>query len=257
VRKFALLGLAAGLVAVVLVTRSSQAADHLDAPTIATNPMGDINDVYAWITSDGQTINLAMTVSPADDGTRSFDPSIQYVWHVTSHPGATNQAAFGKPGTEVNVICTFASNTSAQCWVASGTTTKDYITGDPSATTGITNASHKLKLFAGRRSDPFFFNFGGFIAAQLLVDAACNGACPGSLAHDAAGCPTLDVATAGVIRSLLTGTQSVQRGPCAPNVADCFASFNVMAIVVQVDKSLLLGPSDHLLSVWGSTHATP
>src|SRR5262249_23849384 len=166
-KKLALLGAVGGvgLGAVLIVSQhASHAADHLDAPTIkmTANRMADINDVYAWMSTDGTKINLAMTVSPAEDGTHHFGPSVQYVFHVTSHPGATNMMAFGKPGTETNVICTFASDTSAQCWVV-GTSTKDYITGDPSSTTGLTNKCGSMKLFAGKRSDPFFFDLSGFL----------------------------------------------------------------------------------------------
>jgi uncharacterized protein DUF4331 len=262
-KKLALLGAIVGIgVGAVLISQhASQAADHLDAPTIkmTANRMADINDVYAWMTSDGNKVNLAMTVSPAEDGTHSFGPSVQYVFHVTTHPGATNAMAFGKPGSETRVICTFASNTSAQCWVAAGNTPKDYITGDPSQTSGVTNKTGSMRLFAGKRSDPFFFNLGGFLRAQATVEGACGAgmACPGALPHDAAGCPTLDAATAGTVAGLLSATPPAAIGPCAANVKDCFASFNTMAIVLQVDKTDFLGTGDHLLSVWGSTHATP
>src|SRR5262245_874741 len=111
-KKLALIGAIVGVViGVAIATRPTEAADHLDAPTVAmpANRMPDINDVFAWMNTDGSKINLAMTVSPAEDGTHSFGPSVQYVFHVTSHPGATNAAAFVAPGTESRVICTFAS----------------------------------------------------------------------------------------------------------------------------------------------------
>ncbi|HEY6032853.1 MAG TPA: DUF4331 family protein [Kofleriaceae bacterium] len=216
--------------------------------------MADIADVYTWMTSDAAKVNLAMTVSPADMGTNAFGPSIQYVWHATSHPGASNGVAFGAPGTESRVICTFASNTSAQCWVVQGTTVKEYVKGDPS--TAMTSSDGKMKVFAGRRSDPFFFNLGGFLIAQNAVETAAA-----ALTFDAAGCPQVPALTAAALRNDLSTAPAAQVGPCAANQIDCFKNFNVMAIVVQVDKSLLLqssgSTSDHLLSVWGSTHAKP
>lgn len=273
-KKFALLGAMVGLgVGVLVVTRPTHAADHLDAPTIkmAANRMADITDVFAWMSSDGSKVNLAMSVSPVDDGTHAFGPSVQYVWHITSHPGASNAAAFGAAGTEVNVICTFASNTSAQCWVAQGTTAKDYVKGDPSNTQGVSNSAKTMKLFAGRRSDPFFFNLAGFLTAQTLIEDGCSGGsamarmnCPGVFAGitNAAGCPALPSITTNALAGELAAVQDGAAypstlGPCPASQADCFAGLNVMAIVVQVDKSLLLGSSDHLLSVWGSTHAAP
>ena len=69
-KKLALLGAVAGLgVGALVVTHTSHAADHLDAPTIsmAANRMADLNDVYAWMTSDDTKVKLAMTVSPAPE----------------------------------------------------------------------------------------------------------------------------------------------------------------------------------------------
>jgi hypothetical protein len=254
-KKLALLGAGVGLAAGILVmTRSSHAADHLDSPTAAMNPMADIGDVYAWMNNDASKVNLVMTVSPADDGTRHFDKSVQYVWHVTSHPGATAAAAFEKPGTEVNVMCTFTSDTAIQCWVASGTTTLDYVKGDPS-TSGVTSSDGKLKVFAGRRSDPFYFNLGGFHAAQAIVEGAIANNAIASF--DLAGCPALTTGPGGQAPALQTALQSPPTNDpiCAAGVLDCFATFNVKAIVVQVDKTLLLSGADVLLSVWGSTHS--
>ena len=133
-----------------------------------------------------------------------------------------------------------------------GTSVKDYVKGDLSATAGLASADGKLRVFAGRRGDPFFFNLSGFHAAQHAIEAA------GVLPTNAAGCPTVPVTTAAALRGLLSTAQAADPdGLCTANQIDCFLKFNVMAIVVQVDKSLLLQNSDTLLSVWGSSHATP
>lgn len=254
-KKLALFGTALALGAgVLVVTQKSHAADHLDAPTIkmAANAMADINDVYTWNTADGTHVNLAMTVSPGDDGTRHFGPSVQYVFHVSSHPGVDNMHAFGTPGTESKVICTFTSDTAGECWVVLGSTVKDYVKGDFSSTSGVTSTDGKVKVFAGRRGDPFFFNLAGFHAAQHAIEM---GPVP---AGDAAHCPALPAINAAGLRTLLGTTQAADPDAlCAPNQADCFLHFDVMAIVVQVDKTLLLQNTDKLLSVWGSSHATP
>ena len=158
-KKLAYLGGVAGLVVALVATQTGHAADHLDSSTLATNPLGDLNDVYVWMNGDASTVNLAMTVSPADPGDRAFGPDVQYVFHVTSKSGL---GVLVPDGNETRVICTFESATSAQCWIADGTGTKDYVTGDPSNAAGIKSTSGKVRLFAGRRSDPFFFNLQGF-----------------------------------------------------------------------------------------------
>jgi len=206
--------------------------------------MADINDVYAWMTPDAAKVNLAMTVSPADDGTRHFGPNVQYVFHVEQHP------AYGSSGSESRVICSFASDTSGQCWVvdANGATV-DYANGDFSGPNGRASLSGKLRVFAGRRSDPFFFNLGGFKRAVAAVEAA-------NPPLTATGCPDLTTSpgTPTTIRGLLTTPPPSQVGPCAAGQADCFEDFNVMAIVVQVEKDELIDSSNKVLSVWGSTH---
>jgi len=228
-------------------------ADHLDSETLATRAMGDIADVYAWMSSDGGKVNLVMTVSPADPGDRTFGPSIQYVFHVTSKAGmAQDVVAQPANGVTTRVICTFPEPSKAQCWVAGPAGVKDYVSGDPSNTAGTTSSSGKLRLFAGRRSDPFFFNLQGFRLGALQLDAF-----RGSTTTNAANCPALSPTNAGAVRSTLSTTQTLGMAPCPPAQADCFANLNVMALVVQVDKSLLNASGNTLISVWGSTHEAP
>ena len=245
----------------LLVGHRSDAADHLDAPATQANHMADINDVYAWMTSDKAKINAVMTVSPADDSTRHFGPSVQYVFHMTEYAGDTNDVAFQNAaqhmGTEHKIICTFADDTHAKCWFTTGSHVDDYIEGDPSSTAGITSADGKIKLFAGQRSDPFFFNLAGFKKAVGAVEGLLAS---GMVTPDASGCPTLGAAvrpnaadTAG-LRTVLSTASATAVAPCAANQIDCFANFNTKAIVIQFDKSLVLKSANHLVSVWGSTH---
>ena len=218
---------------VALLATKGHAADHVDSPTLATNPMSDITDVYSWMT--GSNLNLVMNVSPNDDGTQSFGPAVQYVFHVTSKAGLGVGA---RGGTETQVILQFDSDARVECWVTSaGSGTKDYLTGDPSNTAGITSITGKVKVFAGRRSDPFFFNATGFRTAVSSLGLI-------SPVPDLAGCPTaIDAAQAMGLRTQLT------TGP------DAFLTANVMAIVVQLDKSLVNIEPNKTVAVWGSTHA--
>lgn len=256
-KKLAFLGGAAVLVGAGLLVTRSQAADHLDSPTQAGNPMADINDVYAW--GDGTKVNLALTTSPGDDGTRSFGPGVQYVFHVTSK--ASQAAPNPEPpvavlgGTETQVICTFDSSTAAKCWVKDAAGVKDFIEGDPSSENGITSVSGKVRLFAGRRSDPFFFNLQGFRdAAETIETLDANE--PMGLPKDLAGCPNqlLDPEVNAILQELAK-VPSTAAAPCPPNVRDCFAALNVMAIVVQLDKGLVNLGENKYISVWASTHA--
>ena len=245
-----------------LLATHSYAADHGDSTTLLTTPLSDINDVYTWMNADASKLNLVMTVSPVDPGTRAFTDAVQYVFHVTSKAGGPTMTVAQNMQTDVEtkVICTFASNTSAQCWVVAGTTVKGYITGDPSSATGITSADGKIKLFAGRRSDPFFFNLQGFRNAVTDVHDAVGA---GAITVNKFGCATggisaTDITFAG-LRTKLSTLQVTGTGvpACSITEIDCFKNFNVMAIVLQVDKTLFNSGTNTILSVWGSTHAKP
>src|SRR5262245_3626886 len=214
--------------------------------------MADINDVYAWMTTDSQTVNLGMTVSPRDNGMPAFAPGVVYACHLTSRPG------FAMNGVESKIICKFASNTSGECWVVDPMgKVVDYVKGDLSGPNGRVSASGRFRVFAGQRSDPFFFNLGGFSTAVAGADAACGGSCPGGLPKDAAGClliggtPTAAQLRGAIAAPAMTGNPAM----CPVGVNDCFVTLNVMAIVVQVDKTEVVSGMDKLVSVWASTHA--
>jgi hypothetical protein len=248
VKNLAFLGGVAGLgLAALLAGQLGHAADHLDSPTLVATPMADINDVYTWM--DGTKLNLAMTISPVDADARTFGPGVQYVFHVHSKSGIGVGVA--GTGTETRVICTFVSNTSAECWVADPAgMVKDYISGDPSNTAGISSNSGKMRLFAGRRSDPFFFNLQGFREAIKAV----KGAVP-ALMYDAAGCPTnLSNPQVQTVAGNLAAQIPLGEPPCPNATRDCFAGLNVKVILVQVEKSLVTATANTAVGVWASTH---
>lgn len=255
----------AGVALSLLLATPSYAADHGDSATLLTNPLGDINDVFTWMNADGTKLNLAMTISPVDPGTRAFTDAVQYVFHVTSKAGGPAMTVAQNMATDVEtkVICTFASNTSAQCWVVAGTTVKGYIKGDPSSTAGLTSADGKIKLFAGRRSDPFYFNLQGFRNAIKAVHDAATATPTPTITVNQFGCPNggpagVD-ATFAFLRTTLSTLQTTGAGvpACSTTEIDCFKNFNVLAIVLQVDKTLVNSGTNNIVSVWGSTHAKP
>lgn len=211
------------------------AADHQDGPAATADPSADITDVFAWMSSDASMVNLVMDVFPFATGTPQFSNAVQYVFHTSS------QASYGKPvGGTVNVICTFTTAQIISCWAGN-----EYVTGDASVTTGISSADGKLKVFAGPRSDPFFFNLAGFKATVADVTAA-----KGSLTFDSNGCPMLDMATSNALVTQLA------TAPDGGTPMDHFLAANLLSIVVQLDKSILTagGP---LVSVWAATHVAP
>jgi hypothetical protein len=148
-----------------------------------------------------------------------FSDSVQYVFHTSS------KATFdGTASDEVPVVCEFDAQQTVECWAGDDA----YVTGDASNLTGITSSDGKLRVFAGLRNDPFFFNLSGFRATAETVAGAAGG-----LTFDAAGCPAVDDATSS---ALVTQLMSAPGGGAA---VDSFANFNVLALVVVVEKSIL------------------
>lgn len=224
------------LATAVIHPRLARSADHLDAPATTAEHGADINDVYSFLDKPGDAathVVFAMTVFPAAPADAKFSDTVQYVLHAQSG------AAFGTTTSDYNIICQFDTAQKASCWGG----TDEYVTGDASQAAGLTSADGKFQVFAGLRADPFFFNLDGFKDAVGFIDA--NEAALLTTVNDA-GCPTIDVLTRDTVLGKLSHTDAG-----AP--VDFFKKLNGLAIVVQLDKSLVTkgGP---FVSVWGSTH---
>lgn len=230
----------AGLVGALAIVASagSAAADHPRAANAASpDKLADIQAVYAWMSPDISTVNLVMTVSPFDDGTAQFGPGFQYVFHVAPHRTLTSAPEQLPPTTpggeprsgEIDIICQFPGPNEIECWVGRAL----YVRGNPTTTTGL--QTDELRIFAGRRSDPFFFNEAGFDRATALLRKHAQ---PG-----AEQCPAISPSESADIQSeLRTG-------------ADRFSDTNVLALVISIKKNQLnLTNRAPFLSVWGSTH---
>ena len=240
-------GIAAGLF-LLLTAGSAGAADHADGPAVTADPTTDITDVFAWMSADASRVYLIMNVFPdAGPGAVAVPPTqvarfsntARYVFHTAS------TAAFGTAATATeDVVCTFDDGTpqKVSCWAGS-----EFVSGDASGSAGIQSGSGKLSVFAGLRADPFFFNLDGFKAVVAAVTAAAPTLAP---SFDAAGCPTVPGATS---TALVTQLKTAPGGG-AP--VDHFAGFNVLALVLSVDKTILTkgGP---VVSVHGSTNRAP
>lgn len=219
--------------------QKTRAADHGDSPAAASSS-NDIADVYAWMQGGGGKLNLAMTIANA-----AFSTSTQYVFHIN------RSAGFGMPQTETLVLCTFTSATATECWVgdkAGGAGFKAYVSGDASdeAKPLEDAAEPSLRVFAGPRVDPFFFNLAGFGETATLVRNTVMTP-PAGVGFDADSCVTgLPAAT---VTALVDQLKTAPGGGVA---VDAFTA-PVSAIVVQVDLAILNGAGD-ILGVWASTN---
>lgn len=204
-----------------------RAIDHGDSASVAANPSADIADVFGFVSSDGSKVVLAMTVNPNATGTSKFAADTMYVFHTASRASVSStQVALS------DIVCSFDAAQKIACAVGDGSVT---LTGDASQATGLSRTDGKLKVFAGLRRDPSFANTQSLssmrAAAKLSLQTAATA--------DAAGCKA-------------TSDRNAQSA-LASSIVNSFATSNVLALVVEVDKTLITraGP---ILSVWAATH---
>ncbi len=206
-------------------------ADHLDAPALNPgNLAADINDVYVFTGADPNATVLAATFSPAAGaiGPDTFGTDIIYQFNVVDAPTATQfgftadiafRAVFGPPDG--------SGDQSFQLYRADGTAADGHTlsgsnlihSGTTNQVTTFTTMAGEGKFFAGLRSDPFFFDFAGFLGT---VEGQDNG------------------------RQFNDG-----------NEADFFEDLNVLALVIELPDDTLpeqsVTPIFGGLAVWAST----
>lgn len=214
----------------------ARGSDHADTPAIAANPSVDLTDVHVFPSpTNSNNVVLSMCVHPlittAEAPTVAFDPNVLYQFKIdnvgdsTEHlvlqttftgsgPGQAVHVALGKPE-RVGIVSTSLSPDSV-----SGTLNTPFTT------------SSGIKVFAGVREDPFFFDLEQFFT--IFPDRAT----PLTKVYD----NTPDVPKAATWR--------------APGVAVDFLSsnhFNVLAIVAEMPKTMLTGSNGGKIGVWCTT----
>lgn len=218
------------------------AADHVDSPAAIAEPTADITDIYAWMTHDAEMLNVVVDVAPFAGDAAEFSTATQYAVHIGS------SMAYGEESTTHMLVCQFYTEHAIECWLGD-----TYLEGDPRDPEGITSEDGSLRVFAGLRDDPFFFELNGFRATvKSVVDAV-----PTLVENDLIdenGCPLLDAETGAALRGQLMSGAAMEGEGGAPGASDTFAGQNVLSLVFQIDKELVNSGGD-LLSVWASTHA--
>lgn len=146
------------------------AADHLDAPGL-TAPSGradaDITDVYAFQGKDASNTVLVMNTGPGAGAIAPLDygTDVQYVISVDTNGDARRNLAyvfrFGKGnGTGKGQAYTVTKYSGASAGnLKNGTKVGSGMTGSSKSFGGGT------EVFAGLRSDPFFFDLDAFMGA--------------------------------------------------------------------------------------------
>jgi hypothetical protein len=168
-------------------------ADHLDAPALGglTDANGDIaphsdhgdrdiNDVYVFQGRNVSRTVLAMTTNPAVNlFNTTFGSNVRYAINVDRNGDAKQDLAyvwrFGNPNTGGAQSYTVTRYTGANA--------RSYAVGvrigsGSTAGSGVGSAKDGAKVFAGVRSDPFFFDLTGFLGTVLGVGTDALGSDP-------------------------------------------------------------------------------
>ena len=219
------------LVGHLLLTPAAEAFDHVDGSAVIATPAADLTDLFVWI--EGNKVELILTVFPNADVNSAFATNVLYVAHVSS------AAAFGGVSSSTtDILCQFDEAQKVTCWVG---TDGEFVSADAGKT--ATSSSGKTKVYTGLRADPAFFNWTGLQDVVSIFSSLA-----GALQFNGAGCPTLDASSSMQLVQMLSHTN---KGSDAPQNA--FAGQNVLAIVLEIDKTLLTS-GGNVLGVWASTN---
>jgi len=209
-------------------TAVAHASDHLDTPTVITNPRADIGDLFAWMSQDGRQLNLAMTIVG-----HSFSPEVDYIFHVDSG------SRFGATTATTLITCHFAAANAVTC----GAGNSDIARGDASKPDGLQGKRRRMRVFAGMRDDPFFNNVRGTRAAyEVAARELQHGA-----KMDEAGCLAFDAKTA---QEIFHQWRHTEGGPAT----DLLSGWTPASLIVTVDLEVV-AKGGKALAVWAATVA--
>jgi hypothetical protein len=160
-------------------------ADHLDAPALGglTNMAGefsphsehgdrDINDVYVFQGANASRTVLAMTTNPAANFFGAeFGTNVRYIINVDRDGDARQDLAyvwrFYEPngsGAQEYAVVRYTGANNARRLVNGLVIGSGWTSGS-----GVGTAKGNAKVFAGLRSDPFFFDLTGFVGTVFNV----------------------------------------------------------------------------------------
>lgn len=153
--------LVAGLavaVATPLLSHDVSAADHLDAPKTKANLPADITDVFAWHTGDGKVVAIVNFAGLSEVGAPPMlDSKVLYGIHIDNDGDAV---------ADIDTWVRFGQNSMGDWGVqVVGLPGSEAAIAGPIDT--IIEAGLGLRVFAGLRDDPFFFDLDGFTATTM------------------------------------------------------------------------------------------
>ncbi len=140
------------------------ASDHLDSPRTVADPQSDIADVFAFTSPErpGHLV-VAMTVTPFASPLSMFSTRVDYIFRVRRVVATQPLTLDDAP---LDIVCDFDEPDGAPprvtCQGPGGTSTSNV--GETTASASIGS----MRVFAGRRADPAFFDRRGALSTAAL-----------------------------------------------------------------------------------------
>lgn len=147
------------LAALLVASSPALASDHIDGPVTTKHRVADLSDFYAFPTPGKHgSLTLVLNTYPLVHKDGHFSDKVAYTFHARRAAiKGTGDRAFFETGDEQSITCTFVTprahhNHTANCKSSNGLAA--------SAPYGevLEQADGDFRLFAGMRSDTFFFN---------------------------------------------------------------------------------------------------
>ena len=211
---------ALAVVGVLAVHAVIRAADHADSPDTSEGNL-DVNDLYVF--NQGDNVVFAMTVSPllspgASTTAAALNPNGLYQFKLDAERDGIEEAVIqivvsGEgTGQQVDVRGPVAPAVTG--------TTDNVLAATPSARGAFntTFSAEGLTVFAGPRDDPFFIDLFGDESLTSVLNAVFSG-----------------------VLGETIGSPDEQTLSFADPAMDDLAGLNVLAIVVEVPKSMVAG----------------
>jgi Domain of unknown function (DUF4331) len=242
--------------------KAARGSDHQDSPTVVSNPLADITDVYTFPDpKDASRVAMVMDVRPLIPSGMTagiaLDPNVLYQFKIANTGVAEN---------------TIKENAVVQ-FTADGTGTGQKITlygpkapnevGTKNTTvspTGtfafnkVTTLKGGIQVFVGPRRDPFFFDLSQFF--KIIPDRNYMNQ-PNPPAPSASSFRFASKKQAITLNGTSFGTAGSNKCVIS-KPSDLLASYNVISIVVEMPKKMLApaGGKPGPIALWATT-ATP
>lgn len=227
-------------------------SDHQDSPTVVNRPGADITDVFVYPALDNpQNVVLAMDVYPlipsgmGNSAQFALDPAVLYQFKIANNAGTGDfkektviqfLAGSGGQNQTVTMYGPAAPN-------EVGTTNTLVTQTGTFAFNSPTTLNGQIKVFAGVRRDPFFFDLAQFF--KIIPDRNYQN-------HAGAAVPT---PSASSFNGFATGNAN---GCLTTPSSNFLQNFNVLQIAVELPKTMLAPAGGTLgkIGVWATASTT-